>query len=326
MSESELIAAMREVLSCGPGVRVGIGDDAAVLGADPAWLMAHDMLVEDVHFRWASHSFADLGHKALAVNVSDIAAMGGAPVAAIVGLAGPPDVLSPAHIREMYRAMDTLARATGCSVVGGDISRARETIVGVTVLGRMAPGTAPVLRRGAVVGDVVCLTGAVGASAAGRLLLDGAVPRGGPDDGRLIGAHLRPTPLVRRGADLAALPVHAMLDISDGVAIDAERLAVASGVRIRLDLERLPVAPGVAVVAAARGMSPALFAATGGEDYQLLVSVSADSAAACAGELWTIGSVVPGVPGVELCVDGRPVQVERLGWDHLDPPAGPPAP
>lgn len=323
MSESELIAAMREVLSRRPGVLVGIGDDAAVLDGEPAWLLAHDMLVEDVHFRWSTHSFADVGHKALAVNVSDIAAMGGTPVAAIVGLAGPAEVLTPDHIRAMYSAMDALARDTGCSVAGGDISLARETVVGVTVLGRMADGCAPVLRSGARAGDLVCVTGPVGASAAGLLILDGVVAAGGTDDPALIAAHLRPVPQVLRGASLAAVPVHAMMDISDGLAMDAERLAHASGVRIRLELERIPIAPGVTAVAEATGTPPWLFAATGGEDYHLLVSMSPADLLAAGEDLWQVGVVGGGAPGLDLTLRGRPVRLERLGWDHLGPRTAP---
>jgi thiamine-monophosphate kinase len=313
-----MIQQMLAVLGRRPGVRVGIGDDAAVLDGDPAWLVAHDMLVEDVHFRWSTHSIADVGHKALAVNLSDIAAIGGRPVAAIVGLASPRGVFGPSEVRELYSAIERLAADTGCTIVGGDISRARETVIGITILGLMAPGVAPVLRTGARPGDAVCVTGPIGGSVAGRMLLARPATRPDAEDAALIHAHRRPSPRLEFGAELARLGATAMLDISDGLALDAERLATASGVRLHLELARVPIADGVARLAHRLGADPAVFASTGGEDYELLVTIDPARISTTAIPLVPVGTVDPGAPGLEITRDGRPVHLTYLGWDHLE--------
>ena len=180
-SEDRAIRAILEVLGRRGDVPVGIGDDAAVVGPPPGLLIVHDMVVEDVHFRRTTHSPADIGHLALAVNLSDIAAMGGVPRAAVVGLAAPPGRLSEADVREMYRAMDGLAASVGCPIVGGDISRAAEIVVAVTVVGAMPPDLDPVRRAGAIPGDRLLVTGDLGGSAAGLAILDGRVGVPDPD-------------------------------------------------------------------------------------------------------------------------------------------------
>jgi thiamine-monophosphate kinase len=316
-SEDSAIRAILDVLGMRGDVPVGIGDDAAVIGPPPGLLIVHDMVVENVHFRWSTHSPADIGHLALAVNLSDIAAMGGVPRAAVVGLAGPPDRLSENVVRELYRGLDALAATTGCAIVGGDMSRAAELVVGVTVVGAMPPGLDPVRRAGADAGDRLLVTGALGGSAAGLAVLDGRARASDADAAaRVVGRHRRPTPRLAAGQELARAGVSAMMDISDGLVIDAGRLAAASGCRMIIDLDRVPVDPDAAAVARGLGEDPALFAATGGEDYELLVT--AGSAAAIDG-LGTVcvGRVVPGPPGVEVVRDGRPIAIAHPGWDHL---------
>ena len=317
MSESTVIQQILAVLGTRPGVRVGIGDDAAVLDGDPLLLVAHDMFIEDVHFRWTTHSFADVGHAALAVNLSDIAAMGGEPVAALVGLASPSGIFGPAEIREMYTAMEHLAGETGCSIIGGDISRAKETVVGVTIIGRMPAGVLPVVRSGAQPGQLVCVTGPLGASAAGRLVLDDPPARPGPVDARLMAAHKRPRPRLAAGCALARAGVSAMMDISDGLCLDAARMARASGVRLTIDLDRVPIADGVASVAADAGIDVAVFASTGGEDYELLVTIDPGQIETTGVALIPVGTVSAGELGVATLRHGRPIQLDRLGWDHV---------
>ena len=317
MSESAVLHDILAVLGTRPGVQVGIGDDAAVLAGDPPLLLAHDMLVEDVHFRWTTHSWADVGHAALAVNLSDIAAMGGEPTAAVVGLAGPTGGLRSVDVRELYGAMEALAEASGCSVIGGDISRAKETIVGVTILGRMPDGVAPVLRAGARPGQVLCVTGPLGRSAAGRILLDDPPPRGHPVDPELILAHRRPTPRLAIGQALARAGAGAMMDISDGLCMDAARMALSSGVQITIDLDRVPIGEGVSAVAQDAGIDAAELASTGGEDFELLVAV--DPATLSAGHLGLtpVGVASAGAPGLTTLRHGHPVRLRRLGWDHV---------
>jgi thiamine-monophosphate kinase len=317
MSESAVLQQIIAVLGTRPGVQVGIGDDTAVLATDPPLLVAHDMFIEDVHFRWTTHSRADIGYAALAVNLSDIAAMGGEPVAALVGLAGPSGAFGPADIRELYESMEQLARATGCTIIGGDISRAKETVVGVTIIGRMPPGVAPVLRSGARRGQLVCVTGPLGRSAAGRLLLDDPPRRPGTAAPALVAAHRRPVPRLAAGVALARSGATAMMDISDGLCLDAQRMALASGVRITIDLDRVPIGDGVAGVARDAGIDAAEFASTGGEDYELLVAIDPPLVAHAGVALTPVGTVTAGDPGLATLRHGRPVGLAQLGWDHV---------
>ena len=319
MDEAAVIAIIAAGDAPRPGVLVGVGDDAAVLTGDPPVVLAHDMVVEDVHFRWATHSPGDLGHLALAVNLSDLAAMGAVPVAALVGLAAPPGALDPPTVRAIYSGLRTLGDAAGCAVVGGDTSAAPVTMLGVTAVGRMPPGVAPVLRSGGRPGDLVCVTGTIGASAAGRALLGGP-PHTGDGAAALVAAHRRPAPRLAAGAALAALGAHAMMDVSDGLALDLERLARASGLHARLDLDAVPVAPGVPAVAARTGAAADEWAVAGGEDYELLVALPEDLLAPARARLdvplTPVGHLAAGPPGLTALRDGTPVALARRGWEH----------
>ncbi len=321
MTEIALIERIARHTTIRAGTSLGIGDDAAVLGLGEEALATHDMLVEGVHFRLATTSLRDLGAKALAVNVSDIAAMGGLPVAALVGLGVPPG-MTPAEVDDLYAGMDELAAVHGLTVAGGDVTTAPVLVLAVTALGRPAAGVDPVRRSGGRAGDVLCVTGPLGAAAAGLSLLDdpGLVPRL-PARAALITAHRRPTPRVDAGVALARAGATAMLDLSDGLALDARRLATAGGLRARIDLAALPLADGVAEVAAATGHEPRVRAATGGEDYELLVALPPGRVEAArgrlGGRLHVVGRLVAGPPGVDLVAeDGATVPVERLGWEH----------
>ena len=294
------------------GVHIGIGDDAAVL--DDGNVLALDMVVDGVHVQRSTHSPGDIGHTALAVNLSDIAAMGAKPVAAVVGL-GLPDDFTADDVEQMYDAMEVLAASHGMSVAGGDISASPVLTLSVAIIGRTAHGVRPVLRSGARAGHRIVVTGALGGSAAGRAILDNpALGTGVPDADALVACHLRPTPHVARGQHLAEAGAGAMMDISDGLLLDVDRLARASGLRAEIDLDRIPVAAGVAQVAAATGHDPALFAATGGEDYQLLATLPPSTGISPG--LTVIGHMTDGAPGVVALRDGGDVTPERLGWEH----------
>ena len=173
MTERALIGRLAARLPVRPGVALGIGDDAAVLDDDPATVVTSDVLVEGVHFRRRPSGWRDVGHRALAVNLSDLAAMGARPLAAVVGLVLPTDPpLAPDEVDELYEGMEGLAARHGLTVAGGDVSVGPALVLAVTALGRMAPGVAPRRRAGARPGDLLCVTGAVGAAAAGLLLLE----------------------------------------------------------------------------------------------------------------------------------------------------------
>jgi thiamine-monophosphate kinase len=284
-------------------------------------VVTHDMLVEAVHFRRSTTGLRDLGHKALAVNLSDVAAMGAQPVAALVGLGLPAD-LDTGDVDELYEGIERLAGRCGVTVAGGDVTAAPVLVLAVTAVGRPWPGVEPVGRGGGRAGDLLCVTGRLGAAAAGLAVLEEpALAAGLADAAALRAAHRSPEPRIAAGHALAAGGARAMLDLSDGLALDALRLARASGLRARIDLDAVPLAPGVEAVAAARGDDPRTFAATGGEDYELLVAVPPGRLRGLREELdvplTPVGRLEEGDPGV-VAVDGagRVVTLARLGWEH----------
>lgn len=324
MSELALIERIAARARRRPGTEIGIGDDAALLSIGGTAVVTQDLLVEGVHFRRATTGARDLGHKALAVNLSDIAAMGAEPVAATVGLCLPPGGLSADEADDLYAGMEALAERHGVTVAGGDVTGGPALVLAVAAVGRAAAGVPPVRRSGGQPGDVLCVTGALGASAAGLLLLERpdlarAVPSGVAE--RLRAAHLRPEPRVEAGLALARAGARAMLDVSDGLALDGGRLARASGARAVIELDALPVAEGVAGVAAAAGEDALLLAASGGEDYELLAALppgAVEEARRALGvPLTAVGRLEAGAPGlVALDAGGAPVALAARGWEH----------
>lgn len=314
MREDELVRLIaRHAGPVGPS-DVGIGDDCAVVDAHAA-VISHDMLVEDVHFRWSWAAPGDVGHKALAVNLSDIASMGASPTACVVGLAlGPGPLAQGDAVAGLYDAMAALAASAGCAIVGGDTSSAAVTVVGVTALGAMPEGRAPVLRSGGRPGDALWVSGPVGAAAAGLAVLEGRVDRALDPDGALRTAQRRPQPRCALGVELARRGAHAMIDCSDGLARDIGRLARASGLRAVIDMAAVPVAPGVADVARALGREPAAYAATGGEDYELIVALPGDEAPDRALGLVRVGYLEEG-DGVRTTPPGA-LGAADLGFQH----------
>jgi thiamine-monophosphate kinase len=303
------------------GTILGIGDDAAVLDVGGRAVVTHDMLVDGVHFRRATTGLRDLGWKALAVNLSDLAAMGAEPVAAFVGLGLPAGAVAGGDIDDLYGGMDDLAATVGVTVAGGDVTSSPVLVLGVTAVGRALPGVEPVRRGGARAGDVLCVTGRLGAAAAGlRLLDDAALLPGLPGRDALIAAQRRPQPRLRAGRRLARAGVTAMMDLSDGLALDAGRLAAASGVRADIALTALPFAPGVPDVAAAAGIEAAELAAAGGEDYELLAALPRDAVEACRDDLdvplTVIGRLEEGAGVVLRAADGAPWEPAAAGWVH----------
>jgi thiamine-monophosphate kinase len=322
MGELELIAAVERMLGRRGGrVLRGSGDDAAVVRPSGLAVTSIDTVVDGVHFKLATHSPADVGHTALATALSDLAAMGAEPGEAYVALALPGDFGEEAAL-ELVRAMEELAERTATTIAGGDVVSSPVLTASVTVTGWAEDEASLAYRDGARPGDLVGVTGDLGASGAGLLLLsDAALGDRLPAEARgaLLRRHRRPEPRLEAGRALAAAGVSAMIDVSDGVATDARHLAERSGARLVVELERLPLAPGVAEVARASGRDPAELAATAGDDYELLFTVAPDRRAgveqAAGLPVSWLGEVVAG-DGLELLGPGpRPVRL--TGFEHV---------
>jgi thiamine-monophosphate kinase len=314
VSEQELLIAIRKVLSgAGPEVRLGVGDDAAVVAPGSGELvLTTDALVEGSHFSLATTSARDLGYKAIVVNVSDVAAMAASPRYALSALTLSKDV-DAAWVMELFGGMREAADEYALWLVGGNLARGIGVTVAVTVVGEVAPGKA-VTRAGARVGDRVVVTGTLGGSAAGRRLLSlRTVPD--PEQRSAILRHARPSARVGEAAILAHQGATAMIDISDGLTLDLSRLCDASGVGARVDIASVPVE-------AAATLKEAL---GGGEDYELLATLPDEASVVAARTelrdgfgvtLSEIGVVVKdGMVGVGA--DGVERTLEPRGWDHF---------
>lgn len=312
LGEFGLIAAIRELLPAADAILVGAGDDAAVVAAPDGRVVAStDLLVEGRHFRrdWAGP--VDVGAKAAAQNLADIAAMGAVPTALLAGVAVPGD-LSAEWVLDLIRGMVAECARAGAAVAGGDISSADEVMLGITALGSLG-ARPPVTRSGAKPGDLVAVNGRVGWAAAGLALLQAGLSGAdlGTELGELVAAHVRPRPDYRAGPEAAMAGATAMIDVSDGLVADLRH--IATGSRVCVDVQSASLAASPAVTAAARllGVDWLDWALAGGEDHALAATFPPKT-------MLPDGWVVVGTvrEGAGVLVDSA-ARRAAAGWDHF---------
>ena len=306
----------------------GIGDDAALLrpprGADLVWTT--DALVEDVHFRWRTTDARSLGHKALAVNLSDLNAMGAKPLGFLLTL-GLPAATDSTVLDAFLRGLLATARSSGCPLVGGDTVSAPLWTLSISALGSVSRGAA-LRRSGARAGNRILVTGTLGAAALGLELLE-AGPLGGPGERRFALRHLRPHPPLGVGPKLARSALAtAAVDLSDGLERDLSHVLRESGVGAEIWLDALPFPRGLRALSRKLGLDPESLALAGGEDYELLFSVH--SRAPLSGVLarrlgcrvTEIGVMRSG-RGIRFMRAGKRTRGGFSGYEHFKPRSGP---
>lgn len=333
MGEFELLARIRERLPAnGSRIRLGSGDDAAITIPGGATATSVDAIVEGIHFRRDRATPAQIGHKALATALSDLAAMGAEPGEAYVVLGLPTDFGEEECI-ELLDGMTALAERTGTTLAGGDLTRAGSLFLALTVVGHASRAEDLLTRAGAQPGDALVLTGELGGAAAGLALLNdphldadfvfsGAI-EGLKAKSAMEGRQLEPEPRLAAGRALARAGATAMIDLSDGLGGDAGHIAERSGVALQIEAEAIPRATGLGDLAVAARLDPWRLL-LGGEDYELLASIpprrveDAMAAVEKTGEarLTAVGQVVAG-SGVEIRLPGGEL-LEPEGFDQLD--------
>jgi thiamine-monophosphate kinase len=332
IGEFGLIESIRK--NCPPlrsGVVKGIGDDCAVYQSSPGRvsLLTTDMLVEDVHFLLSSITPFQLGRKAIAVNLSDIAAMGGNPLVALISLGIPPD-RAVEEIHELYRGMRDMCGRYAVSIVGGDtVASHGNLIINVCLIGE-ADEREVLYRSGARPGDNIYLTGVVGDSAAGLAILKGEITASESLAAHFLKAHNEPDPLIDTGRTIAASRLaSAMIDVSDGLAADLGHIAEQSGVGALLFENKIPLSRELKGLTDYADRTPLDFALSGGEDYVLLVTVPAENMQefeqACQKEstfsLFQVGEIQE-EKGIRIRYeDGSVEELAHKGFDHFSGPS-----
>lgn len=326
LGEFGLIARIARQLGTGDASVIrGVGDDAAALRPRPGRLLLAtcDSQVEGRHFLRSQISAEQLGHRLAAVNLSDIGSMGGQPRWALVSLILPTGI-ETAFVEELYRGLITELGRFGALIVGGNLSRGDRLVLDLTLLGEVDP--ALILRRdGARPGDAILVTGALGASAAGRAALGANLT--GRQAEAAISAHLMPRARVREGMTIAATHVAtAMADVSDGLGQDLGHICDASKVGAIVEAKDIPLAPATLAVAHQLGLDPLALALSGGEDYELLLTapdshvreLSARLQHTTGTPLTRIGHVETQAAGRRLRKsDGRLEPLPGRGWQHF---------
>jgi thiamine-monophosphate kinase len=302
----------------------GIGDDCAVIPfqKELSYVITTDLLNENIHFIKSKIEPYDLGYKSLAVNISDIAAMGGRPLYAFLSLGLPPD--TPIDwIDKFFAGFRQLADTHHISLLGGDTTRNQNVIINVLVIGVIT--TAHIKRRSqAQVGDIICCTSYVGDSGAGLKILLEELPQNALTQ-PLVQAHVRPRPHVEEGAWLATQPtVHAMMDISDGIASDIQRIMEASHCGVHIEIDHLPLSTDLKQACQQFGWQAEHLGLTTGEDYGLLATIDSqafpDLQQAFQHQfqrpLFPIGTI-SATNTLEYTLNGKPFHLKESGFDHF---------
>ncbi len=306
------------------GAVVGIGDDTAVIevSSGDLLLLTSDTLVEDIHFKWDYTSFRELGWKALAVNISDIAAIGGSPTYCVVTLGLSKDKES-SLLEELYEELKEVASLSKVGIVGGDLVYSSVFFITISLLGQ-AKKEEIILRSGAQKGDLIYVTGELGTAAAGLACLEKSsltVEQSVRES--LVQRHLKPFPRLREGQEIARRRIaSAMIDISDGLASDLTRLGMESNKGAVIWEEKLPIASSSKVLAKTLRQSFLEWVLYGGEDYELLFTVPADKRKLVEEELDfscnLIGEVVDESEGISIVNKmGACTRIESRGYDHF---------
>jgi thiamine-monophosphate kinase len=296
---------------------IGIGDDAAAWQSDSSIELATvDSFIQDVHYPSAIVHWPELGGKALAVNLSDIAAMGGIPRYALVSLALPPDT-EVDNVTAFYTGMLRLAGEYGVTIVGGDTSSAPLVVISITVLGS-SPQKRLLTRASAQPGELIAVTGNLGAAAAGLEMLTEKLELEAEAAARFRQAFFKPTPRIIESQLLLEQGVKTAIDISDGLVADLGQICKASQVGARIDAEHVPVEPLVKTGFGDKALELAL---AGGEDYELLFTAKAEvinkvkKAASC--PVTVIGEITAGKGVTVVDGKGKPPELGRAGWEHF---------
>jgi len=301
----------------------GIGDDAAAWRSDASTQLATiDSFIQDIHFTLGTVSWEDLGWKAIAVNLSDIAAMGGIPRYALVSLALPGHT-EVEDVTTLYKGMIDLTQRFEVAIVGGDTSSAPLVAINITILGSTGGQDKHILTRSAAKpGDKVAVTGELGAAAAGVRMLNGKLQFSPEATACFKKAFCHPCPRIAEGQLLVEQEIKTAIDISDGLMQDLSHICKASQVGARIEIDRVPIQPEVKANFGDRALELAL---SGGEDYELLFTGSTEvidrvkKAASC--PVTIIGEIVVDKAGEITLVDkrGKPFNLAKTGWEHFAP-------
>ncbi len=320
LGEFQLIERITEIVGGQPDqdLILGIGDDAAAWNDEGAIQLATtDSLIQDVHFSFKTTTWRELGWKALAINISDIAAMGGMPRRALLSLGLPPDT-EVSDIEELCHGLKKIADEHSVQIIGGNVTSAPVVMISISVIGTAS--NTLLKRSEAVVGDKIAVIGYLGQSAAGLKMLSDGLEIDSETSSFLRNSHLRPRPLISEGQILVECGVKTAIDLSDGLLSDLGHICKASNTAAKIWIDKLLIHP---MVLASFGKESIKYALSGGEDYGLLFTGNAEVLDKVSSVMSTrvavIGEVVSGESGQVKVLDsnGQVVEFEVVGWDHF---------